>query len=293
MADVCGKYDGETLREIGPHLGLEADKFLDIEKAREEVNKIAGDTGAEINYALTSLGTWRNPGTGEYLSIDGEWGGIGEDDPEEFFRQINNARLELRRPGGEVPKNEKWYAKIGGHFPEKLLPMLKAHSHLFDGLKIGAFRTPDFDLLDQKYEELWKFCEEMEWPVLIHCSSSNDQDCFRIFGLAQRYPRARFCASHMGGDNPKEIEQRAKSLRRARTPHRNFFLNTAVEDLRMVRKAISMWPKLLDSLVIGSDIPFLGDDYSKAIQRISDHFSERELKRIVANGKRFLGNGGR
>lgn len=287
MADVCGRDDGETLREIGPRFGLKADKFLDVEKARETIEEIIRDTGVEVNYALTSLGTWRNPGTGEYLSIDGDWGGIGPDDPEEFFRQINNARLELRRPGGDVPKNEKWYAKIGGHFPEKLLPTLEAHSHLFDGLKIGAFRPPEFDLLDIKYKRLWEFCEEMEWPVLIHCSASNDQDCFRIFGLAQRYPKARFCASHMGGDNPKKVEERVKYLRRARTPHRNFFLNTAVKDLGTVRKAISIWPKVLDALVMGADIPFLSDDYSEAVKRMKDHFDERELRKITTNGKRF------
>lgn len=295
-ADVYGSYDGQTLRSIGQNLGLEPDKFWDVEKAREEVNRIAEETGMKINYALTSLGTWRNPGTGEYLSIDGDWGEIGEDDPEEFFRQINNARFELRREGCEVPGNEKWYAKIGGHFPEKLLPMLERHSHLFDGIKIGAFRPVDFDLLDMKYKELWEFCEEMEWPVLIHCSASNDQDCFRIFGLAQRYPRARFCASHMGGDNPEKIEERIKYLRREKTPHRNFFLNTAVKDLEMVRKAISIWPKVLDSLVMGADIPFLGDNYSEAVKRMKDHFSERQLGKIIANGKRFMGrtkNGGR
>lgn len=283
LGNAHGEKDGETLRRFGPTLGIpDPEKFL----TTTTVQQIAEEYRVAL-LAVVSLGSWRVHAN-NYIDIDGRIGGIGEHNPAEFFRSINNARLESAGKGLQAPANTMWYAMLGGHFLEQLVDPLKEHADLFDGVKIGAFRPDDYSFLQPQQEDLWRFCEDKNWPVLIHCSAQNSQTCLEIMELAKRYPRARFCASHLGGDSEESMETLAETFINGEGLPDNFFLNTAVKDLSLVRRFLTLYPRLINRLVHGSDIPYLGD-YAEIQRRTHREFGPEELDQIMANGRRFLG----
>lgn len=281
VADTCGTQDAETLKRLRIPLLPDAENFLQI----GDVRRLAEEFRLRV-YAVTSLGTWRMGD--QYLGIDGSLGEIGETNPEEFFHQINNARFELAEKEETTPEGELWYAKLGGHFPEKLVPYLKEHANLFNGVKIGAFVPRELDFTDPKYNELWEFCAEKTWPVLIHCSQSNSETFFQIVELARKYPNARFCASHLGGEKREFIETRSDQISQmANGLPENFFLNIAVRDPSLVRILQGKNPDILKRIVYATDVPFMGS-YGEVHDRNQEFFTEAELDTIMANGKRFL-----
>lgn len=279
LADVCSNQGPEEklLANLGPQVGLpSSDHFLDIDLARSFSQQI----GSKI-YAITSLGSWFLGG--QYLGLDGNFGSIGENDPKEFFEQTNLARLSLLE---EVPDNEFWYAKIGGDFPDKLVFYLHKYADCFDGVKIGAFRPKDFQFADSKYQSLWELCVKKKWPVLAHCSEKNEQNFYDLWQIAHNFPTLKICASHLAGENKEFIKERADFLKDKVIPA-NFFFNIVVRDLSLVRILLEKNSAIMNHLLFGTDIPFLGE-YESFINRLKTVFNKEEIKRIMQNSEEFL-----
>ncbi len=251
------KPDAQAIREKG-FAFPEFTDFPSIEKVRQDAKL------ADIRqYVVVSLSTqFRKTNAGfEYFSVQG-WGGIGEYDPDAFFQYCNQAKLDLANQKIE----ELWYCMVAGHFPDLLVPSIARHAHLFDGLKIGAARP--IRLNDQRYDSLFNHAQDLQWPVLIHCSGeSESRDFIDVCEIAKKRSKLKFMISHMGGMkqrgekceevNLKALFDRSEYLQDNHI--KNVYLNTAVYDLQVVERLLDKHPEMAGRILIAMDIPFFGD----------------------------------
>jgi hypothetical protein len=278
------KSDAQAIRERG-FAFPEFTNFPSIENVRRDAEL------ADVRqHAVVSLSThFRKANTGfEYFSVQG-WGSIGEYDPEAFFQYCNKARLDLTNQKIE----ELWYCMVAGHFPDLLIPSIARYAHLFDGLKIGAARP--IRLNDERYDSLFNLAQDLQWPVLIHCSGESDsQDFIDVCEIAEKRRELKCVLSHMGGMkqrgekydqlNLKALFDRSEYLQDNYI--NNVYLNTAVYDLQLVELLIDKHPEMARRILIAMDIPFFGDAREAKSRYLN--LTTSTIEHLLANTSKFL-----
>lgn len=278
------KPDAQAIRERG-FAFPEFTDFPLIEKVRQDAKL------TDVRqYAVVSLSTqFRKTNTGfEYFSVQG-WGSIGEYDPVAFFQYCNKARLDLTNQNID----ELWYCMVAGHFPDLLMPSIAGNAHLFDGLKIGAARP--LRLNDQRYDSLFNLAQDLQWPVLIHCSGeSESRDFIDVCEIAERRRKLKCIISHMGGmkqrgdryeqANLKALFDRSEYLRDKHI--NNVFLNTAIYDLKLVEVLLYKHPEMVDRILIAMDIPFFGDVREAKSRYLN--LTTSTIEHLLINTSKFL-----
>ena len=281
---VALKPDAQAIRDKGFAFPEFAD-FPSIEKVRQDA-KLAD----VCQYVVVSLSTQfrKTNSVFEYFSVQG-WGGIGEHDPEVFFQYCNKARLDLTSQNID----ELWYCMVAGHFPDLLTPSIARHAHLFDGLKIGAARP--IRLNDERYDSLFNLAQDLQWPVLIHCSGeSESRDFIDVCEIAKKRRRLKCMISHMGGmkqrgDKYKDVNlqalfDRSEYLRNNQI--NNVYLNTAIYDLKLVDLLLDKHPDMAGRILIAMDIPFFGDAREAKSRYLN--LTTNTLEHLLVNTSLFL-----
>ncbi|GEM_PF-4674012 len=256
VSDAYREQDLHVLEENFP-----GKKFHTLESIRD----LAQEYSIQA-MGVTSLGPWADPEEKSYKTLLGE--GDFEDRPDDFFRASNMTLMEQSPEEIEAQDQEgiHWWAMIGGHFPEKLVPSLASHEGMFGGIKVGASRT--IELASERFDPLWDYASEKEIPLMLHCSSEHGEDFSQGVSVAQRYPKIpAVVLSHLGGDLPSEdlpssirernlvLSQRGNMLEEPDI--NNLYFNTAVQNLADVWMVVKGQQSRLSQVLFASDQPLL------------------------------------
>lgn len=266
--------------------------LLTIEKAR----KLAEETALDV-YAVVSFGLFNIKGKyAKFHGLPSPTPLIGkyvdENNSKDFFYHSNYARF--NQDDSKIPRNEFWYAMLGGDKIEALLEPLEENKHKFDGIKVGAFRTKKINNIDYRHQlsTVMDFCKETDFPVLMHCSAADDEDIKGVLKMAEAHPNVRICASHLGGDFYKNGNT-DKGLLKKRTDllkeiPSNLYLNLAVKDQGFSQELLSKNPSLKENITFGSDVPFLQKGFLENLEILKETFRD-SFDQFNKNGKIFLG----
>ncbi len=185
-----------------------------------------------------------------------------------IFKECNEAIIKM----DFIPENILAFVNIAWKYPEKFLPYIKEYKSLFKGVKILASLC--ISVNDNKLDEIYKFCEENNWPVIVHCSheESSHLNIWELIKVAKRFPWVKFIASHMGWDNPEIIKKVTFNILKEKK-YKNLFFNTAIKNYEALEDIVKrLWPW---NIVFARDYPFLWDKHEESIiKSIWDHFDE-------------------
>lgn len=143
------------------------------------------------------------------------------------------------------------------------------------GLKVHPY-TSGVKLNDHRYEKYLKLCERYQLPFCVHTENDGYSDIDFVRKLAEKYPKIRFVAVHMGlRTDHTEAFRYVKELD-------NLYGDTTLVSDEDVLKAIRICGE--DKILFGSDAPVLGEDsyarYNSLKRNITETFGVKAADKV-------------